>query len=69
MKNIRLIILIIGLTCMSSSIHGQDFNSERIAWIKYVQRMYKASPFEGVKVIEDTENTYLISVLALNSNQ
>lgn len=69
MKINKLIILLFGLICLSSTLCGQDFNSEKIAWIKYVQRMYKASPFEGVKVLENTEDTYLISVLALDPNK
>lgn len=62
----KLIIVLLRLILVSSAIYGQDFNSERIAWIKYVERMYKASPFEGVKLVEDSENTYLISVISLN---
>lgn len=46
--------------------YSQNYNSEKAAWIKYIVRMYNASPFEGVKIVEDSERTFLISVLSLD---
>ncbi|MBC8321509.1 MAG: hypothetical protein H8E34_12395 [Bacteroidetes bacterium] len=44
---------------------GQDFNQEKTTLVNFIKRMYVASPFEGVKVIEDYDHSYLISVVSL----
>jgi len=61
--------LVLVLSFSSLTCNCQNFNSVKIAWIKYLQRMYKASPFDGVKVLEDTDDTYLISVLKLDPSK
>ena len=32
----------------------------------FIKRMYKATPFEGVKIIDDYDHQYLVSVLSLD---
>ena len=44
---------------------AQSFGEEKVAFANYLKRMYNSSPFEGVKVIEDYDNNYLVSVLSL----
>lgn len=51
---------------MSVSSFAQNFNADMTALSKFVQRMYTASPFEGVKLIEDYDNQYLLSVIVLD---
>lgn len=34
--------------------------------VNYLKRMYSASPFEGVKIVEDYDHQYLVSVLSLD---
>ena len=63
------LILLIGLLFLPLTGKCQNFNSERIAWVKYLQRMYKSSPFDGIKVLEDTDGSYLLSVLKLDPNK
>ena len=58
--------LIVILALMLSSIsYGQGFNDDKIAFTNYIKRMYNSSPFEGVKLVEDYDNEYIISVLSL----
>lgn len=58
--------LIVILALMLSSIsYGQGFNDDKIARTNFIKRMYKNSPFEGVKLVEDYDNEYIISVLSL----
>ena len=60
-------LLILGLiTLFSISAYAQNFNSDMTALSKFVQRMYTASPFEGVKLLEDYDNQYLLSVIVLD---
>lgn len=58
-----LISLIFILAVINS--FGQGFNDDKIALTNFIKRMYNSSPFEGVKMIEDYDNKYIISVLSL----
>ncbi len=44
---------------------GQGFNEDKTTFVNFIKRMYVASPFEGVKIVEDYDNSYLISVVSL----
>lgn len=58
--------LLIILTLMLSSISfGQGFNDDKIALTNFIERMYHSSPFEGVKLVEDYDNKYIVSVVSL----
>ncbi len=45
---------------------AQSYSTERVAWVNYLTRMYKSAPFEGVRVIDDYDTQYLISVIAID---
>lgn len=45
---------------------AQSYNEEQTAITNFIIRMYKANPFEGVKVFTDYESSYLLSVLTLD---
>lgn len=57
------------LLAVSACLFAQDFNSERNAWANYIQRMYKAQPFEGVRLVDNEDGVYLISVLSLDESR
>lgn len=60
-------LLILGLvTLLNISAFAQNFNVDMTALSKFVQRMYTATPFEGVKLLEDYDNQYLLSVIVLD---
>ena len=60
-------LLILGLiTLLNISAFAQNFNADMTALSKFVQRMYTATPFEGVKLLEDYDNQYLLSVIVLD---
>lgn len=62
MKNLYL-----GLVLLFMSLPGnsQSFNSEKVEFMNFLKRMYISKPFEGVKIIDDYNHQYLISVIAL----
>lgn len=62
MKQSLLFILALMLSVIS---FGQGFNDDKIGLTNFIKRMYNSSPFEGVKMIEDYDNKYIISVLSL----
>lgn len=45
---------------------AQGYNQERTALSNFLVRMYENAPFDGVKVVEDYDNSYLMSVVKLD---
>jgi hypothetical protein len=48
-----------------SVIFAQSFNEDKTAFTNFVKRMYSATPFEGVKIIEDYDHKYMLSVISV----
>lgn len=55
--------------CISTVMYAQSFDQERIALAKFVERMYNNSPFEGCRIIDDYDNSYLLSVVELDRSK
>lgn len=53
-----LLALIFATLCFA-----QSYNQQQKALENFLVRMYKNAPFEGVKVVSDYENNYLLSVV------
>jgi len=65
MKKWLLFIFILPvLPCFS-----QDYSTGKTSLSNFLKRMYNQTAFEGVKIVEDYDNTYLISVLSLDKNK
>lgn len=67
MKRIILAIVISLLTIAAS--RAQSYNQEKTALTNFLVRMYENAPFDGVKVVEDYENAYLMSVVKLDKEK
>ena len=61
----RISILILSILC-TTSIYAQGYNTGNTALANFVQRMYSNTPFQGVKLLEDYDNKYLLSVILLD---
>lgn len=61
MKKILSVLLLI----ISIFTNAQSFNEDKTTFANFIKRMYTATPFEGVKVVDDYDHQYLISVLSL----
>ena len=59
---IKTIILLISLI-IGAQVFAQGFDQERTALRNFLVRMYKANPFEGVKIVSDYDNNYVLSVV------
>ena len=57
---ISLVLLLIAV-CAGA----QGFNNDKTELSMFVERMYRNAPFEGVKVIQDYDNEYILSVVVL----
>lgn len=65
MKYKLLIILLLSIF----SSYSQSINDDKISVTNFIKRMYNAAPFEGVKVIDDYDHQYFISVLSLEKGK
>jgi hypothetical protein len=45
--------------------NAQGYNEDRTSMTNFLKRMYTSTPFEGVKVVEDYNTKYFISVISL----
>ncbi|MBR3441625.1 MAG: hypothetical protein IKH00_08205 [Bacteroidales bacterium] len=57
------------LTLLSNNASAQSFNSENKELASFLTRMYNNEPFEGVRVVTDYDNTYLLSVITLDASK
>ena len=65
----RKIPLLMMLFCTSVLMYAQSFDQERIALSKFIERMYNSSPFEGCRIVDDYDNSYLLSVVELDKSK
>lgn len=61
----RILFFILTLL-FSSNLAAQSINEEKVSLSNFVKRMYFSKPFEGVKIIEDYDHQYLLSVISLD---
>lgn len=57
------------LLLITLSSYSQSINDDKISVINFIKRMYNSAPFEGVKVIDDYDHQYFISVLSLEKGK
>jgi hypothetical protein len=50
----------------SITTNAQSFNEDKTAFTNFIKRMYIATPFEGVKIVDDYDHQYMISVISLD---
>ena len=62
-------ILSIILLLMALGANAQSYNSDRVSFTNFLIRMYNDAPFEGVRAVDDYDNAFLISVLALDKEK
>ena len=67
MKRNRFVLTVsfflIGILCFA-----QNYDQERMALKNFLVRMYKAEPFEGVKIVSDYDNNYVLSVVLIKNS-
>jgi hypothetical protein len=66
MKNNLAVVL---LLFIAFSSYSQSINDDKTSLTNFIKRMYNYAPFEGVKVIDDYDHQYFISVLSLEKGK
>jgi len=57
------------LYVIALGVFAQSYNSDRVSFTNFLIRMYNDAPFEGVRAVNDYDNAFLISVLALDKEK
>ena len=65
-KYIILAFLYFGITM---HLFAQGYDQERIQLANFIERMYKSAPFDGCRIVDDYDNSYLLSVVALDKSK
>ncbi len=64
-KNFLKIIVLFYCFFSLAIANAQGYNEDKTSMTNFLKRMYTSAPFEGVKVVEDYDNKYFISVISL----
>ena len=64
----RILNILFGLL-MALGTNAQSYNSDHVSFTNFLIRMYNDAPFEGVRAVDDYDNAFLISVLALDKEK
>lgn len=62
------VIILTFVFALSAKGFAQQFSSNRVSLENFIKRMYNSKPFEGVKVMQDYDNNYLVSVVILKQD-
>jgi hypothetical protein len=63
-------ILSLAICCFTAlSVFAQSYNEEQTAFANFLKRMYNQTRFEGVKIVEDYDSQWFISVLTLEKSR
>ena len=66
MKKVFLLII---LLCICITGYAQSYDQEKVSLSRFIERMYNASPFEGCRIVDDYNNSYLLSVVELDASK
>lgn len=60
------ILIFLFVTVSFKIASSQSFNEDKTSFVNFLKRMHASAPFEGVKIVSDYNQNYLISVLSLD---
>ena len=60
------LLISITLLLIALCADAQSFNNDKTELSMFVERMYRNAPFEGVKVMQDYDNEYILSVVVMS---
>lgn len=69
MQMCRILVPLIIISASFSNAIAQSYNQEKTALTNFLVRMYESAPFDGVKVVEDYDNAYLMSVVKIDKEK
>jgi len=67
--NLTILLSILFIFCLLGNLNAQSFNDDKISLSNFMKRMYTSKPFEGVKIIDDYDHDYLVSIISLDKTK
>jgi hypothetical protein len=67
--NLKIILSAFLIIFLFENSKAQSFNEDKTSMVNFLKRMYNSSPFEGVKIVDDYDHQYLVSVLSLDKTK
>jgi hypothetical protein len=64
--NLKIVFFTMLIFSYCGNLNAQSFSDEKVSLSNFIKRMYAATPFEGVKIIDDYNHQYLVSVVSLD---
>lgn len=68
-KIIKTIFLFAIMFLFANGVSAQGYDQERIQLAKFIERMYNNASFDGCRIVDDYDNSYLLSVVALDKSK
>ena len=65
----RLISTIVLLSFAYAFGYSQGYDQDRIQLANFTERMYNNAPFDGCRIVDDYDNSYLLSVVTLDRSK
>ena len=62
---LKIVLLTTFLTLSYGLSYAQSFNEDKVAFGNFLKRMYLSAPFDGVKILDDYNHEYIVSVISL----
>lgn len=70
MVNFLKYVIILAFMCLiDNRASAQGYDQERIQLANFIERMYNNAPFDGCRIVDDYDNSYLLSVVALDKSK
>lgn len=62
------LLFLLFITHISYSF-SQSINDDKVSLANFIKRMYTSTPFEGVKIMDDYDHQYLVSIVSLDKSK
>lgn len=63
MKRILFVLILLLIT---NNLFAQGYDEDRINLAMFIERMYNNEPFEGCRIVDDYDNSYMLAVVTLD---
>jgi hypothetical protein len=67
--NLKIIVFTLLAFNLYGKLNAQSFNDDKVSLSNFMKRMYTSKPFEGVKIIDDYDHDYLVSIISLDKTK
>lgn len=66
---VRKLFVLVIFSLFAIRANAQGYDQERIQLAKFIERMYNNAPFDGCRIVDDYDNSYLLSVVSLDKSK